>query len=210
MVYFGQDGCPYCKELMQTNFSQRAIVDKTRRHFMPIALNIWGDREVTWIDGKRMAEKDFAKMLKVQFTPTLLFLDEKGEVVVRLNGYYPPHRFEARARLCGGRHGEEAAVRRVHEDRGARAGERQAERADVLHEAALRPAPPGRRQAARRAVRNPLLRALRRDAQGGLPSARRCRRCCPASTWRASRCRTAPNSPRRAAVRRRAKPGRAN
>ena len=95
MVYFGQDGCPYCKELMQTNFSQRAIVDKTRRHFMPIALNIWGDREVTWIDGKRMAEKDFAKMLKVQFTPTLLFLDEKGEVVVRLNGYYPPHRFEA-------------------------------------------------------------------------------------------------------------------
>ena len=39
LVYFGQDGCPYCRELMQNNFSQRAIVDKTRRHFEAIALN---------------------------------------------------------------------------------------------------------------------------------------------------------------------------
>src|SRR5439155_112403 len=31
LVYFGQDGCPYCKQLMVTNFSQRSIVDKTRR-----------------------------------------------------------------------------------------------------------------------------------------------------------------------------------
>lgn len=95
MVYFGQDGCPYCKELMQTNFTQKAIVDKTRRHFVAVALNIWGDREVTWLDGQSMSEKELARRLKVQFTPTLLFLDEQGRIVVRLNGYYPPHRFEA-------------------------------------------------------------------------------------------------------------------
>jgi thioredoxin-related protein len=95
MIYFGQDGCPYCRELMQTNFTQKAIVDKMRRHLMPVALNIWGDREVTWVDGSRTTEKELAKRLKVQFTPTLLFLDEKGEVVVRLNGYVPPHRLSA-------------------------------------------------------------------------------------------------------------------
>jgi len=94
MVYFGQDGCPYCKALMQTNFSQKTIVDKTRRHFVAIALNLWGDREVTWTDGRTMSEKALARALKVQFTPTLLFLDERGAVVVRLNGYYSPHRFE--------------------------------------------------------------------------------------------------------------------
>jgi len=103
MVYFGQEGCPYCKELMQTNFSQKSIVDKTRKHFVPIALSIWGDREVTWIDGRQMSEKDFAKMLKVQFTPTLLFLDEKGQVVTRINGYYPPHRFDAVLDYVAGR-----------------------------------------------------------------------------------------------------------
>ena len=32
MVYFGQDGCPYCREFMVTNFSQRSIVEKTRKH----------------------------------------------------------------------------------------------------------------------------------------------------------------------------------
>lgn len=95
MAYFGQDGCPYCKQLMLTNFSQRPIVDKTRRHFVAIALNIWGDREVTWVDGRTMSEKEFARLLRIQFTPTLLFFDERGTVVARLNGYYPPRRFEA-------------------------------------------------------------------------------------------------------------------
>jgi thioredoxin-related protein len=95
MIYFGQDGCPYCKALMQTNFSQPNIVDKTRRHFVALALNIWGDREVTSLDGRVMPEKELARDMSVQFTPTLLFLDEQANVVARLDGYYPPHRFEA-------------------------------------------------------------------------------------------------------------------
>lgn len=95
MVYFGQEGCPYCRELMQVNFAQKDIVDKTRAHFDAIALSIWGDREVTWTDGKVRTEKEFSSFLKVQFTPTLLFFDEKGNAVLRLNGYYPPHKFRA-------------------------------------------------------------------------------------------------------------------
>lgn len=95
LVYFGQDGCPYCQELMQVNFSQKDIVDLTRNHFDALALSIWGDREVTWIDGSMLTEKQLAEKLKVQFTPTLLFFDEKGNVVLRVNGYYPPHKFRA-------------------------------------------------------------------------------------------------------------------
>ncbi len=93
MVYFGQDGCPYCRELMRVNFSQKDIADKTRMHFSAVAINIWGDREVTWTDGRAISEKALAAILKVQFTPTLLFFDEKGAVALRLNGYYPPHTF---------------------------------------------------------------------------------------------------------------------
>jgi thioredoxin-related protein len=103
MVYFGQDGCPYCTALMTTNFSQKRIVDKTRKHFVAIALNIWGDRETTWIDGRTMSEKELARALRVQFTPTLLFLDERGAVVARINGFYPPHRFEAALDYVAGR-----------------------------------------------------------------------------------------------------------
>ncbi|MEP7181354.1 MAG: thioredoxin fold domain-containing protein [Betaproteobacteria bacterium] len=94
LVYFGQDGCPYCRMLMTNNFSQRAIVDKTRRHFVAIELNIWGARETTWMDGRTRSEKDLARFLDVQFTPTVLLLDESGKAVVRMDGYWPPHRFE--------------------------------------------------------------------------------------------------------------------
>jgi thioredoxin-related protein len=94
MLYFGQDGCPYCKRLMEVNFKDPAIVDKARRNLVALALNIWGDREVTWTDGKATTEKRLAAALKVQFTPTLLFLDERGGIALRLNGYYPPREFE--------------------------------------------------------------------------------------------------------------------
>ncbi|MCG6874998.1 MAG: thioredoxin fold domain-containing protein [Betaproteobacteria bacterium] len=103
MVYFHQDGCPYCAKLVSTNFTQRSIVDKMRKGFVAIDINMWGDRETTWLDGKSRPEKELAAHLKVQFTPTILFFDEKGNVVARMNGYYPPHRFEAALDYVTGR-----------------------------------------------------------------------------------------------------------
>jgi thioredoxin-related protein len=103
VAYFGQDGCPYCTQLMQSNFRQPETVAKMRRHFVAVALNIWGDRETTWLDGRVLREKELAKALKVQFTPTLLFFDEKGAVVARLNGYYPPRRLDAVLDYVAGR-----------------------------------------------------------------------------------------------------------
>jgi thioredoxin-related protein len=95
MLYFSQEGCPYCKQLVTVNFRDPAIIEKTRRHFMPVAINIWGDREVTMTDGRKLPEKKFAAALKVQFTPTLVFFDEKGSIAHRINGYLPPEPFYA-------------------------------------------------------------------------------------------------------------------
>lgn len=103
MLYFHQDGCPYCAKLLRENFGDKAIADKTRKHFDVIAINLWGDREVTDLAGKTTTEKAFAKALRVQFTPTLLMLDEKGGTALRLNGYVPPHQFHAALDYAGGR-----------------------------------------------------------------------------------------------------------
>jgi len=108
MLYFGQEGCPYCKALMKAGFGDAQIAAYTRKHFVAIALDLWGDREVTSIDGTRMAEKEFARALKVQFTPTLLFLDEKGGIALRLNGYQPPDKLRAALEYVAGH--EEARV----------------------------------------------------------------------------------------------------
>ena len=95
VLYFYQDGCPYCKKLLETNLAQRDIVELMRSRFDVIAINMWGDREVTDLLGRDTTEKKFAEALRVMFTPTMLFLDEQGRVVLRVNGYYPPHKFKA-------------------------------------------------------------------------------------------------------------------
>ncbi len=94
MIFFYQDGCPYCKKLLQDNFGQREIADKTRKNFDVVSLNIWGDREVTFGD-VTAKEKDFAASLKVMYTPTLIFFNEDGKAVLRTNGYYHPAKFNA-------------------------------------------------------------------------------------------------------------------
>ena len=92
ILYFYQDGCPYCAKLLREGFSDQGIAELTRGAFDVIALNLWGDREVTGFAGEQTTEKAFAAGLKVQFTPTLLMLDEDGAVVLRIDGYFPPHR----------------------------------------------------------------------------------------------------------------------
>ena len=95
ILYFYQDGCPYCKKLLDTNFALQETEAKTRRHYDVVAINMWGDREVTGFDGMETTEKEFARSLRVMFTPTLLFLEEQGNVTLRVNGYYAPHKFNA-------------------------------------------------------------------------------------------------------------------
>lgn len=95
MLYFYQDGCPYCAKLLRDNFSQRSIVQKAQKYLDVIAVNMWGDREVTGLDGQQTTEKQFAAALRVMFTPTILVLNEQGKVILRINGYYHPAKFEA-------------------------------------------------------------------------------------------------------------------
>ncbi len=93
VMIFHQTGCPYCNLLVERNLSQKDIEQKIKQSFDVIEVNMWGDREVTGFAGTVQAEKAFAAGLRVQFTPTLLFFDEHGRVVLRLNGYVAPEKF---------------------------------------------------------------------------------------------------------------------
>ncbi len=94
MILFTQDNCPYCHALVERNLSQQDTETYLRKNFDVIAINMWGDREVVALDNQRMTEKQFAASLKVQYTPSILFLDEAGQTVLRLNGYIQPARFK--------------------------------------------------------------------------------------------------------------------
>ena len=90
VLYFWQTGCPYCNALIEPNFAQRDITDAMQAHFDLVAVNMWGDREVVQVGGRTFTEKTLATALQVHYTPTLLFFAEARQVILRLNGYYPP------------------------------------------------------------------------------------------------------------------------
>lgn len=111
LLYFHQDGCPYCEKLIKDNFGQRETTELTQSLFDTISINLWGDREVIGFNGDELTEKEFSKSLRVQFTPTLLMLDENGEVALRVNGYYPPGKFQAALHYGGGKLEEQGSFR---------------------------------------------------------------------------------------------------
>jgi len=93
MLIFHQSGCPYCNAFVEQNLAQKDIENTLKTKFDVIEMNMWGDREVVSVGGETYSEKEFAKALSVQFTPTVLFLSEQGKVALRLNGFYGPERF---------------------------------------------------------------------------------------------------------------------
>ena len=109
MLFFHQDGCPYCNLMVERNLAQKDIYETVREHFDVIALNMWGDREVAAVDGQTFTEKTYAAALRVQFTPTLIFLDEKGRSVLRVDGYYPPEHFRVALDYVSGRKEQESS-----------------------------------------------------------------------------------------------------
>lgn len=93
MLMFHQAACPYCAKLIHNNFAQDNIKNYFQQHFDAIEINLWGDREVTDFSGNTLSEKQFAVHQKVWATPTLLFFNTTGELVRRIEGYYPPEPF---------------------------------------------------------------------------------------------------------------------
>ncbi len=111
ILMFTQDNCPYCAALVERNLSQREIEATLKEKFDVIAVNLWGDRELVGLDGKRYTEKTYGAAQKIQFTPSLFFFDETGNAVLRLNGYVPPARFRAALDWVGGRQEKSVAFR---------------------------------------------------------------------------------------------------
>lgn len=111
LLMFTQDNCPYCAALVERNLSQREIEATLREKFDVVAVNLWGDREVVGLDGKAYTEKTYGAALKIQFTPSLLFFDEAGKTILRLNGYVPPARLQTALDWVSGRHEKTVAFR---------------------------------------------------------------------------------------------------
>ena len=93
MLYFWLEGCPYCERMTRVTFRDPAVLERLKRGFVPVGVNVRGDRDIGWTDGALLTEKQLAAALKVRGTPTMVFLDAKGAIALRLSGYVEPADF---------------------------------------------------------------------------------------------------------------------
>jgi len=76
-MIFEQRGCIYCRQLHEGPLSDPQVADFIKENFVVVQYNLFGDEEVTDIDGTALPEKDMAKRWGVVFTPTILFMPEE-------------------------------------------------------------------------------------------------------------------------------------
>ncbi len=98
LVFADLKGCPYCAKMLQDNFKTAKKEGGNREfiqaNFDSIHINIKGSRDVAFNEDTDVTESELAQALQVKFTPTLLFMNAKNKVVMRVNGYRSPREFE--------------------------------------------------------------------------------------------------------------------
>ena len=77
-VIWSQKGCIYCKRMALEHFTNPEIAGYVRKHFDVIHMNLFGDREITDFDGRKLTEKSYARAYGIRLTPTIQFFPESA------------------------------------------------------------------------------------------------------------------------------------
>jgi len=77
VMIFEQRGCIYCAKMHETLLSDPEVSDFIKANFKVVQYNMFGDEEVTDLDGEVLTEKTAARKWGYVFTPTLVFLPEE-------------------------------------------------------------------------------------------------------------------------------------
>lgn len=75
-IIFEQRGCIYCAQMHEKILSDPEVRDYIKANFMIVQYNMFGDEEVTDLDGEKLTEKTAARKWGYVFTPTIVFLPE--------------------------------------------------------------------------------------------------------------------------------------
>jgi len=95
IVYFGQKRCSYCEKFLKHNLEAPDISNYLQNNFDVVPIDIWGIEDVVMLDGDEVTEREYSVFEGTNFTPSLIFYDDKGDKVLRLRGFYPPYKFRA-------------------------------------------------------------------------------------------------------------------
>ncbi|MEM9148068.1 MAG: thioredoxin family protein [Pseudomonadota bacterium] len=73
-----QYGCIYCRKLHEEVLSDPEVAEYIKENFVVVQLNMFGNEEVTDLDGEVLIERDAVRRWAIAFTPTVIFLPEQA------------------------------------------------------------------------------------------------------------------------------------
>jgi len=106
------DWCGPCKLLDKRTFQNKDVVQYINKNYYAVKFNAEGDSEVNYKGkkfinpnydpkrkGKRNSNHQFANYLRVQGYPSIVFFDEKSDLIVPLTGFLNPQQLELYLKL---------------------------------------------------------------------------------------------------------------
>ncbi len=93
--------CGWCRKMQRTTYADSAVIGLLKESFLPVRVDLLSGRKLK-VNGVELRERDIARALKVRGTPTTIFMDSTGKVVVKVPGYIPPQQFVYLLRYISG------------------------------------------------------------------------------------------------------------
>lgn len=105
--------CGPCKMMMKNTFSNPNVISYVNENFYAIKFDAEGGDDVTlkgntytnpsFVEGKkgRKGQHQFAQALGVNSYPTIIYMDEKMDVIAPIKGYQTPDKIELYLKLFG-------------------------------------------------------------------------------------------------------------
>jgi thioredoxin-related protein len=86
-LFFSAETCLHCVAMARSTFQDPQVVRRLSGQFDVIAVDVFSDVEMIGLDGETHRARELSEHERATFTPTLLFVDDSGERMLRYVGF---------------------------------------------------------------------------------------------------------------------------
>lgn len=79
-LFFEAEWCGFCKQMRNEVFPDVAIHDLMNEHFYPVSIDLESESTLTY-QNKKKTERSFSHLMRINATPTIIFMTSAGEPV---------------------------------------------------------------------------------------------------------------------------------
>ncbi|SMO56785.1 thioredoxin family protein [Fodinibius sediminis] len=86
LLFMEADWCSVCKRMKREVFAARTIQTFLEKHFYYVRINIDSGKKMVF-QGRAVTQRSFSKKMKMQATPTVIFLDQNKSIIGSKAGF---------------------------------------------------------------------------------------------------------------------------